>query len=71
MSIMTCHYVKQNTILFRNLIEQMVGVVHGQSCAVEREEINELGENRGVILKIGLNYTCLNLHELPERCTFG
>ena len=39
----------------------MVGVVHGQSCATEREEINELGENRGAILKICFDYTCLNL----------
>lgn len=49
----------------------MVGMVHGRSCGVERAEINELCENRDVILKIGFDGKGLNLLELPERRTFG
>ncbi|KAE8648744.1 hypothetical protein Csa_023647, partial [Cucumis sativus] len=70
-SITPCHYVKQNNILVKNLIKQMVGMVHIRSCRVECAEINELGENRDITLKIGFNGICLNLLELVERCTFG
>lgn len=49
----------------------MVGMVHGRNCGVECAEINELSENRDVILKIGFDGIGLNLLELPERCTFG
>lgn len=48
-----------------------MGVVHRGGRGIERTEINELGENRNVILEVGFSGKGLDLLELWERRALG
>ncbi|PON58313.1 hypothetical protein PanWU01x14_167050, partial [Parasponia andersonii] len=57
-------HVKDNNIWLRNLVEQVVGMVHGCRRRVNGAEVNEPYEDRNVILEMGFNGKGMNLLEL-------
>lgn len=46
-------------------------MVHGSFCGVGSAEINELCDEIGVVLEMGLNGVSLNLFEVCEIGAFG
>ena len=70
-SVAACHGVKEDNVWLGNLIEQVVSMLHRGSCRVEGAEVDELGEDIDVIVKVGLNGEGLELLELSKRGAFG
>lgn len=65
------HGVEDNNVRVGNLVEQVVGVVHRGTSWVESAEVDELGEDRNVILEMGFDGKGLDLLELSQRRALG
>lgn len=65
------HVVEVHDVRLGNLIEQVLGVLHGGPTGIEGTETDELGEDSGVILEVGFDGKGLDLLELSERGAQG
>lgn len=54
-----------------NLVEQLVGIVHGGASWVESAEVDELGVDRKVGLEMGFDGKGLDLLDFSERRALG
>ena len=54
-----------------NLVEQVVGVVHGGSCWAGGAEIDELGEDGDVILEMGFDGKGMDLLDFSQSRALG
>lgn len=63
--------VEDNNVWVGNLVEQLVGIVHGGGSWVGSAEIDELGEDRNVILEMGFDGKGLDLLQLSQRRDLG
>lgn len=63
--------VEDDNVGLRNLVEQLVGIVHGGGVKIEYAEVDELCEDRDVILEMSFDGEGLDLLELRERSALG
>lgn len=65
-SVAAGYRVEDDNVRLRNLVEQLVGVLHEGNTRIERTETDELGQHSNVILEMGFDSKGLDLLEIFE-----
>lgn len=65
-SVAAEHGVEEDDVWLGNLVEQVLGIVHGGGGGAERAGIDELGEDGKVMLEVGFDGSGVYLLEFSD-----